>query len=282
MLLSLAASRSATGNVSAPNVSVVNRGLLPGGARMRRCLRRCGSPRCSRLASRTTWWATPRCTPEAVLASRARVVVFPELSLTGYELDARAVAINDAALAPIVNACASHRLARPRGRSSAVRGRARRHCRAGYRRRRGVGGLPQDLARLRRTSAVPSGGRFGGARGGRLASRAGGRQGHRRRTARRRHRSARGRRVPGRAGAPAAGAAPSRRPGLWSSRRRAAHSWSSPASPGPTGGATPRPPGPPPSTRPKASLLPAPAPTVGGIARATLSLTMLIVPPRRE
>ena len=33
---------------------------------------------------------------------------------------------------------------------------------------------------------------------------------------------------------------------------------------------------------PKASLLPAPAPTVGGIARATLSLTMLIVPPRRE
>jgi len=35
------------------------------------------------------------------------VVVFPELSLTGYELDARAVAINDAALAPIVNACAA-------------------------------------------------------------------------------------------------------------------------------------------------------------------------------
>jgi predicted amidohydrolase len=61
--------------------------------------------------------AQPACTPhdvlrnaeehaEAVLAARARVIVFPELSLTGYELDAGAVAADDSALAPIVAACA--------------------------------------------------------------------------------------------------------------------------------------------------------------------------------
>ncbi len=38
--------------------------------------------------------------------SASRVVVFPELSLTGYELDAPAVAPDEAALAPIVGACA--------------------------------------------------------------------------------------------------------------------------------------------------------------------------------
>jgi predicted amidohydrolase len=43
---------------------------------------------------------------DAVRAARARVVVFPELSLTGYELDADPVAPGDAALAPIVEACA--------------------------------------------------------------------------------------------------------------------------------------------------------------------------------
>lgn len=36
----------------------------------------------------------------------ARLVVFPELSLTGYELDAQAVAPDDRRLAPIVEACA--------------------------------------------------------------------------------------------------------------------------------------------------------------------------------
>ncbi|HYN70740.1 MAG TPA: carbon-nitrogen hydrolase family protein [Candidatus Eisenbacteria bacterium] len=36
----------------------------------------------------------------------ARVVVFPELSLTGYELDAPAVAVDDPRLSPIVEACA--------------------------------------------------------------------------------------------------------------------------------------------------------------------------------
>ena len=41
----------------------------------------------------------------AVRASSARVVVFPELSLTGYELDAPTVAPDDPRLAPLVEAC---------------------------------------------------------------------------------------------------------------------------------------------------------------------------------
>jgi predicted amidohydrolase len=42
----------------------------------------------------------------AVREARAQVVVFPELSLTGYELDAGAVSPADDVLAPIVDACA--------------------------------------------------------------------------------------------------------------------------------------------------------------------------------
>lgn len=42
----------------------------------------------------------------AVRSAGARVVVFPELSLTGYELDAPAVGVEDPRLAPIVDACA--------------------------------------------------------------------------------------------------------------------------------------------------------------------------------
>lgn len=42
----------------------------------------------------------------AVRAANARVVVFPEMSLTGYELDAPVVAPDDPRLAPIVAACA--------------------------------------------------------------------------------------------------------------------------------------------------------------------------------
>ncbi len=42
-----------------------------------------------------------------VRTAGARVVVFPELSLTGYELDADAVALDNAALAPLVDACAA-------------------------------------------------------------------------------------------------------------------------------------------------------------------------------
>jgi predicted amidohydrolase len=42
---------------------------------------------------------------DAIRAARARLVVFPELSLTGYELDAPPV--DAAALAPIVEACAA-------------------------------------------------------------------------------------------------------------------------------------------------------------------------------
>ena len=43
---------------------------------------------------------------EAVRSAGARVVVFPELSLTGYELDAPPVDPGDPRLAPIVEACA--------------------------------------------------------------------------------------------------------------------------------------------------------------------------------
>jgi predicted amidohydrolase len=50
--------------------------------------------------------ANARVHAEAVRAAAARVVVFPELSLTGYELDAEPVAPGDARLAPLVEACA--------------------------------------------------------------------------------------------------------------------------------------------------------------------------------
>lgn len=43
---------------------------------------------------------------EVVRAAVARVVVFPELSLTGYELDAPVVAVDDPRLAPVIDACA--------------------------------------------------------------------------------------------------------------------------------------------------------------------------------
>jgi predicted amidohydrolase len=43
----------------------------------------------------------------AVRAAAARVVVFPELSLTGYELDAPAITPDDPRLTPIVEACAA-------------------------------------------------------------------------------------------------------------------------------------------------------------------------------
>jgi predicted amidohydrolase len=42
----------------------------------------------------------------AVRAAGARLVVFPELSLTGYQLDAAWVALDDVRLTPIVDACA--------------------------------------------------------------------------------------------------------------------------------------------------------------------------------
>ncbi|MFG1840642.1 carbon-nitrogen hydrolase family protein [Micromonospora sp. NPDC049175] len=59
----------------------------------------------------------PRCVPRdvatnarthaaAVRAAGARVVVFPELSLTGYELDAPVVPVDDPRLVPLVEACA--------------------------------------------------------------------------------------------------------------------------------------------------------------------------------
>jgi len=42
----------------------------------------------------------------AIRAAYARVVVFPELSLTGYQLDAPAIAADDPRLTPIIAACA--------------------------------------------------------------------------------------------------------------------------------------------------------------------------------
>lgn len=44
---------------------------------------------------------------EAIRAAGARLVVFPELSLTGYELDAPSVPLRDERLRPIVEACAA-------------------------------------------------------------------------------------------------------------------------------------------------------------------------------
>jgi predicted amidohydrolase len=41
-----------------------------------------------------------------IRSTRARLIVFPELSLTGYELDAEPVSPDDQALMPIVEACA--------------------------------------------------------------------------------------------------------------------------------------------------------------------------------
>ena len=61
--------------------------------------------------------AQPQCVPNdealnaathaaTIRSAGARVVVFPELSLTGYELDAPPITIEDPRLAPIVEACA--------------------------------------------------------------------------------------------------------------------------------------------------------------------------------
>jgi predicted amidohydrolase len=44
---------------------------------------------------------------DVVRSAHARVIVFPELSLTGYELEARPVGCDDPALAPIVEACSA-------------------------------------------------------------------------------------------------------------------------------------------------------------------------------
>jgi predicted amidohydrolase len=51
--------------------------------------------------------ANARAHAVAVRTARSRVVVFPELSLTGYELDAPVVEAGDARLAPLVRACAA-------------------------------------------------------------------------------------------------------------------------------------------------------------------------------
>jgi predicted amidohydrolase len=50
--------------------------------------------------------ANARTHAAAVRDAAARVVVFPEMSLTGYELDAPVLAVDDPRLAPLVEACA--------------------------------------------------------------------------------------------------------------------------------------------------------------------------------
>jgi predicted amidohydrolase len=46
---------------------------------------------------------------EAVRSAGARVVVFPELSLTGYEFDAPAITVDDPRLVPLLEACVESR-----------------------------------------------------------------------------------------------------------------------------------------------------------------------------
>ena len=79
--------------------------------------------------------AQPLCVPYDIAANAAthaatirsagaRVVVFPELSLTGYELDAPAITADDPRLAPIVEACRRDGVAGAGGRPGPGRGRA--------------------------------------------------------------------------------------------------------------------------------------------------------------
>jgi predicted amidohydrolase len=51
--------------------------------------------------------ANARTHAAVVRAARARVVVFPELSLSGYEMDAAAITTDDARLGPLIEACAA-------------------------------------------------------------------------------------------------------------------------------------------------------------------------------
>ena len=61
-----------------------------------------GQPRCTALDVE----ANARAHAELVRAARARIVLFPEMSLTGYELDAPLVTIDDPRLEPLVDVCA--------------------------------------------------------------------------------------------------------------------------------------------------------------------------------
>ena len=108
--------------------------------------------------------AQPPCTPYDIAVNAAthaatvrsvgaRVVVFPELSLTGYELDAPAIDAGDLRLVPIVEACASAGSVALVG--APVRGGSIAHRAAGRRRRRGKRRLPQDVVGHGRVHAVP-------------------------------------------------------------------------------------------------------------------------------
>ena len=127
-------------------------------------------------------------------AAGARVVVFPELSLTGYELDADPVDPGDEWLQPIVAACAdtgavalagAPRAACSNRRPQLIKsgggdGSAGVHRRAGHRRERCHGGLPEDVAGGGGSQAVHSRPRAREADRRRLAAGAGGLPGDRR------------------------------------------------------------------------------------------------------
>jgi predicted amidohydrolase len=79
--------------------------------------RRVYNPKVSSRRPLTVAVAQPACVPHdvvtnalthaaAVRAAGARVVVFPELSLTGYEMEAASITVDDRRLAPIAEACA--------------------------------------------------------------------------------------------------------------------------------------------------------------------------------
>ena len=100
-----------------------------------------------------------------IRAADARVVVFPELSLTGYELDAPAVSAEDPRLLPIVQACAETGSLALVGApvqdetGQAHIGMLARPGNGGYRR------LPQDVVGRSRAQAVHPGKQTGRARG---------------------------------------------------------------------------------------------------------------------
>jgi len=84
---------------------------------------------------------------DAVRRAQARVVVFPELSLTGYELDAPAVAPDEAAPRAHRRCLRQERRGRLGRRAGAGPRRAGVHRGAAGRRGGGARGIPQDLAR---------------------------------------------------------------------------------------------------------------------------------------
>lgn len=185
--------------------------------------------------------AQPRCVPydvaanaathaAAVRSAGARVVIFPELSLTGYELDAPTIEPADPRLAPLVDACAETRALALVG--APVEGEAGQSHIAML----AVEGAGAAVAYRKIYLGAPEAERFspgtraGHPRGRRLAARSRHLQGHRHPRARGGHRRPGDRRLRRRHGeACARGGRPGRAPGA--SPRRTASGWRWRASP---------------------------------------------------